>query len=481
MKKAIYLIITMALLVALASPGSFAKAQSATATSWTSSITYYTPSDTSGSLTIKYYDGPTSYTAGPLALSPNKAGSLFIGSTEVPEGFAGSAVLSADVPIVATYVQLAAGSEVNNYGRMMYNAFKPGNAGSTFYVPTVLNQTAGFTSRVGVQNIESFKITATLKFFEVGETTPTVQTNRDIDPFASYVFSPGDVGLPTPFNGSMVVTAVKQGDPGTNALVVASSEETQDSGRGAYAFEGTASAANKVYMPSMLSAYQTAEGEFTSYYAIQASGGQAQVRIKYYDTAGNLLKNTPQFTINDGSKESHNPVGDGVASNKIGSAVIESTGAPIMVIAKIVGDNGVRTAFPGEAVGSKKVAAPYIRWSADAFANWRSYVAVMNVDTVNATSIIARYYDANGNKVGEENLTNAAHGGPLPPSIKRNTSPASANALDGNGDFGILGGAVEIESDANILVVVRVQKNVSGLEPTTLFAEDYNGVDVSTP
>jgi hypothetical protein len=383
------------------------------------------------------------------------------------------------VPIVATYVQFAAGAEVNNYGRMLYNAFKPGNAGSTFYVPTVLNQQFGFTSRVGVQNIESFKITATLKFFEVGETTPTVETSEDIDPFASYVFSPGDVGLPTPFNGSLVVTAVKQGDPGTNALVVASSEETQDSGRGAYAFEGTSSAANKVFMPSMLSLYQNL---YTSFYAIQASGGQAQVVIKYYDTAGNLLKTTPQFTVNNGAKVSHDPVGDGVAVGKIGSAVIESTGAPILVVAKINGDNGMRTAFPGEALGSKKVAAPYIRWADDPNADWRAFVAVMNVDTVNATNIVARYYDASGNMVGSETLTNAAHGGPLPPSIKRNTNPESANALDGSGNFGInpFGGAVEIESDVNVLVVVRLQKNVS-LGSTTIFGEDYNGVDVSTP
>jgi hypothetical protein len=33
----------------------------------------------------------------------------------------------------------------------------------------------------------------------------------------------------------------------------------------------------------------------------------------------------------------------------------------------------------------------------------------------------------------------------------------------------------------DVLVVVRVQKNVSGLDPTTIFGEDYNGVDVSAP
>jgi hypothetical protein len=112
---------------------------------------------------------------------------------------------------------------------------------------------------------------------------------------------------------------------------------------GAYAFEGHILTQNKMFMPSMLALFQN---QFTSFYAIQASGGQAQVMIKYYDTAGNLLKTTPQFTVNDGAKVSHDPVADGVGAGKIGSAVIESTGAPILVVAKIVGNNGMRTAFP---------------------------------------------------------------------------------------------------------------------------------------
>lgn len=476
MKKVVYLMIALALVAGLAVPGFSAKAQSATAQSWTSSITYYTPSSTAGTLTVKYYQGTNEYTADPIPLSPHKAGSLFIGSTNVPEGFAGSAVLSADVPIVATYVQFAAGSESSNYGRMLYNAFKPGDAGSTFYVPTVLNKQFNSTSRVGVQNIESFDVTATLKFYPVGAANPSVTKTQDINKFASYVFSASDVGLANGFNGSLVITAKKKGDPGTDALVVASSEETFDVGRGAYAFEGVSGGSNTVYMPSAMCQYGPANQ--TSYFAIQNSGGSdAQVKIDYYNTSGAKVGTMPTQTIKAGNKLSRNPCTDNALNNALGSAVITSTGSPVIAIGKILADNGLVTAYVGQGEGFTSVAAPYIRWAGDPSQEWRAYVAIMNVGGGPATNIKATYYDAAGNKY-TQNVATAAN--PLGKFIKRNTTASDAGAP---GDFGIkpvFGGAVEITSDQPIVVVARLARNVS-LGSVTQFGEDYNGVDISAP
>ncbi|MEM4723797.1 MAG: hypothetical protein QXP01_02160, partial [Candidatus Hadarchaeum sp.] len=96
--------------------------QSATNQTWTSSITYYTPSEVGGTLQVSYYaSNGTLYSANPITLSPHKAGTLFIGSVgTVPDAFSGSAVLSADVPVIATYVQFAAGSAGSQYGRIIY-------------------------------------------------------------------------------------------------------------------------------------------------------------------------------------------------------------------------------------------------------------------------------------------------------------------------------------------------------------------------
>jgi hypothetical protein len=147
---------------------------------------------------------------------------------------------------------------------------------------------------------------------------------------------------------------------------------------------------------------------------------------------------------------------------------------------KVKATTGMVTAFVGQAAGSTKVAAPYIRWAADPTAEWRAYVAVMNVGTANATNIVAKYYDGYGNLAGSETLASSAN--PCPPFIKRNTNASTAGALDANGNFGITpyGGAVEIESDQPVVVVVRVSRVVS-LGDVTKFAEDYNGVSIVYP
>jgi len=70
-------------------------------------------------------------------------------------------------------------------------------------------------------------------------------------------------------------------------------------------------------------------------------------------------------------------------------------------------------------------------------------------------------------------------GSPLPQYIKANTNPAAAGALDAGGDFGVspYGGAIEIESDQPVVVVVRIAKSVS-LGSITMLGEDYNGIAV---
>jgi hypothetical protein len=221
--------------------------------------------------------------------------------------------------------------------------------------------------------------------------------------------------------------------------------------------------------------------EQISYYAIQNAGNTtAYVTIKFYDTAGNEVATMPSTPIGVGNKISVNPCDCGVPEGTSGSAVIESTGAPVIAMGKVKATTGMVTAFVGQAAGSTKVAAPYIRWAADPTAEWRAYVAVMNVGTANATNIVAKYYDGYGNLAGSETLANSAN--PCPPFIKRNTNASTAGALDANGNFGITpyGGAVEIESDQPVVVVVRVSRVVS-LGDVTKFAEDYNGVSIVYP
>jgi hypothetical protein len=484
-----YMLLVALLVVALVAPASVIQAQSATQQAWMSSITYYTPSDTGGELTISFYSegSATPITLDPIILNPHAAGSLYVGGvTELGTEFGGTAVLESTVYVIATAVQFAVSPETDNYGRLLYSGFIPSEAASPFYVPTVLNAKYGTTSLIAIQNTASFEVTANVKFYAVGSTTPTVDKNYDIPTQSNVILPCNDaskVGLSAGFNGSAVIEAHEKGNPAVEGQVVASVQETKDNGRGAYAFEGLAAGANTIYMATMLCDIW---GGNNSYYAIQNSSltDTAQVTIDFYDTSGNKIAELPSTSLNPGNKMSVNPctITDyGAASNvpagTSGSAVISSTGAPVMAIGKVSAPDGTATAFVGQAAGNEKIAAPYIRWAADPAAGWRAYVAVMNVGASDAANIVARYYDGNGTEVGSETLASA--GDPLPQFIKRNTNPESAGALDGDGNFGVspYGGAVELESDQPVVVVVRIARNVS-LGSTTRFAEDYNGVSI---
>jgi len=461
-------------LVGIAVPSAFA--QSAVTATWDSSITYYTPDPTGGTMQVDYYDAAgVQYSATPIALAGHKAGSLYIGSVgALPASFAGSAVLSADVPIVATYVQFAAGTEAANYGRALYSAFDASKAATPFYVPTVLYNAFNTTSRIGVQNVESFAISATLRFKESGQADIVHTVN--IPALSSYIFTPSDVpGMRNPFNGSLTITATQQGNAAVAGRVVAASQEGLVAGRAAYAFEGVAGGSNQVYMATMLCNYRAEQQ--TSYYAIQNAGAAStDVTVTFYGTNGAVVGTTTRTGLGQGQKWSVNPCTAGVGNNVSGSAVI-SAAQPLIAIGKVAATNGMVTSFLGEAGGSTKVAAPYIRWSNDPTKEFTAYIAVMNVGTANATNIVARYYDGSGTLAGSHTIASAAS--PLGSKIKANTTAMAAAALDGNNNFGItpFGGAVEIQSDQPIVVVVRLAKtvNVGGV---TMFAEDYNGVAV---
>ena len=467
MGKRNWAILGLMLILGAVLPARAAWAQSATAQTWTSSIAYFNTETVSGTLSVTFYDASgTPFAADPIALSPHQSGTLLVGSvTSLSDGFAGSAVLSSDVNLAVVYVEYVSGVESDNYDRKMYIGFGQNSASNTFYIPTVLKKIYGATSQVGIQNVDASQTAnLTLEFFAVGQTTPTLTLNYTLQPLASYIFSMNDMALPDGFSGSLKITS-------TGGQVVASSQETWDADRFAYAFEGVASGSYKVYVPTMLCRY--GPGLSISYYAIQAVGGTADVTIRHYDRdTGQQVGTTANVQIADGSKSSQNPCSHGAPDGSIGSSIIESTGAPVIVTVKVADESGgIRTAYIGEGSGATNVALPYVRWNADPSADFLSYIAVMNIGTADATNVRALYYDSAGNLVSTHVLADS--GNPLSPLVKVNTHAAAAGALDVDGNFA---GAVIVESDQPVLVTVRAAREVSGLGTINMFAEDYTGI-----
>jgi hypothetical protein len=469
MKKLVQVVI-LVFVIAFAVP---VFAQSADATSWSSAITYYTPSSVPGTLQVSFYaeGSSTPINAAPITLAPHKAGSLQVGTVSgVPSGFKGSAVLSSDVPVIATNVEIASSPNQGQYARSIYDGMTANDAASTFYVASALRQTFNTNSQFGVQNIESFDANAVLRFFS--GPTEVFSATRTIKAQSSIVFKVGDLaGAPATLNGSLVISAHKTGDPATPARVVASAVERDISGRRAKAFEGVANGGTQIFMASMLC--NSGSPAQTSTYAIQnAAGASADYSVTFYNTAGAVAGTVPTATLASGAKASINPCGFGVPNGTSGSAVINAT-APIIAIGKVAASDGTGTAFNGATSGSTTVIAPYIRWNAptvDYFTN----IAIMNVGSVAATNIQVKYYDGNGTLAATHVVASA--GTPLGKYIKTNSNPSVAGALTG-GTFGYspAGGAVEIVSDQPIVVVVRATRNVS-FGSTTKFSEDYNGV-----
>jgi len=132
--------------------------------------------------------------------------------------------------------------------------------------------------------------------------------------------------------------------------------------------------------------------------------------------------------------------------------------------------SGTRTAFLGDSSGATNVALPLVRWYNDPTAGFRSFIAVMNIGGADATNVVATYYNPDGTVAGTHVLADGAN--PLAHLQKVNTWTTIGGGPGIAGDFT---GSVIITSDQNVLVTVRNQKNVTGIE-VTQFGEDYVGI-----
>jgi hypothetical protein len=469
---------------------------SAASATWSSNIIYFNlsniPLDSKSqpipkNLTVAFNGNGTSINQNDTISYPDYSNTILAGS--IGKSFAGSAVISAEVPVVAVYKQVASSS--NPYSPILYTSFSADQAGNgTFYVPSV-QRSSTYVSQIGVQNIEAVDLNISLTFInnpKVGSnystTTPTLVKSQN-----SWVFKLSDLaGFPMKFDGSLVITAAPS-VPGSSATsyIVAVVQEVQSNGRAAYAYEGAASGAGTIYMPSaMCNAGKTQQ---TTYYAIQNVGSAAgTATITYYDGLGKPVGAqmvTDPIPVNSKvSVTTCDPLVKAATSGKtVMSAVI--TGASLVAMGKVQSKDGLMTAFlgssqpPATAQPDKQyhVALPYVEWS-NSTLGFRSYIAVMNASGTPATNIILNYYRRNGKDAPILAPMHLATGNtPLPANTKRTSEPDQVpGALDKSKSFI---GAVEVISDQPVVVIVRVQRGVSGIPGITTLGEDYSGINIT--
>ncbi len=446
-----------------------------------SSITFYTPSDTGGTLNINLYakESGTAIALPAQTLAAHAAGSIFMGTqTGVASGFLGSAVLSSDVPVLATAVQLV---QSGSYPRPLYTGFTTSDGATNVFIATYLKQVFNSSSQLAIQNIDTTPTDITVKFYELGKTTPKWEDTKKAVPGQAMVYYDAQAisNIPAAFNGSVSIST-------SGGKVVATVQENGLNNREAYAFEGVSNGGKTVYMPSMTCKAYSGQ---ISYYAIQNMDltQATKVTVAFYGIDGKSVGSLAATEIVAGGKISVNPCevskltagSTDVAANTAGSAVITSDTTNIIAIGKVKKTGGFATAFLGQSSGSLKVAAPYIRWAKDTTSEARMNIAIMNVGTAAANSIKVKYYDGSGTLKATHEVATSAK--PLDKLIKVNSNADTASALQTDKTFGIssgtikTGGSVEIESDQPIVVVVRGQRDFAGVGT---LAEDYNAQPV---
>jgi hypothetical protein len=443
-------------------------------TSYITSITYQNVGTAATtSIQILFYATPSTTTPITVPLSNLDAGastSLFVGGVSgVTSPFKGSAYIQSDQPLIATLVQNPQNS-TTVLVRPLSNGFTSG--GATALIASVLRKTNGANTIFSIQNIDDQTNTIDIKFINTSAVIK-YETTQSVAAGASYYVDMGTMSSAgSTFDGSVIATA--QRADSSDGMIIGSAMELDITGVGAKAFESFSSGANAVYMSSALCKYV---GNQTTTYIVQNASltNPAAVTVTY-----NPGGSTATAAIGPGAK-AYFPTCNSVASGFIGSAVVTSTGAPIVAVGEASG-GGLSTAFLGEISGSAKRALPFVRWAPDAYFTGgtyqRTFLAIQNVGAafIPANSITITYIDSFGH------TGTHTYGSDLGVGAKFNSNATNAGLTW----FGYAeppatgyGGAVVINCsapDCQLIAIGRVDSYVPATHSTA--AEDYNAMAI---
>lgn len=437
-------------------------------TSFATSITYQNVGTDAATIVLNVYaeNSGTPIAISRPVLAKGAGTSVFVGNlTEINAGFKGAAVMEANQPIVATMVQIPSGTVVKN--RPLINGFSEGS--TRVLIATVLKQKFNSSTQFSVQNVGTSAATFTLKFYNAENLSaaPIVVTTANVPASAAKYYDAHTMAnLPTPFNGSVTIEST--------GPVVAAAMELSTNSISVSGFEGVASGAKTLYMPSALC---NAFGGQGTAYAVQntsTTGEAAAVKVTYSNGT------TASANIPGGAKASFIGCQNGLPAGFSGSATITSVGADIVGIGKVSGA-GLSTAFVGATTGADTLALPYVRFTqtrfdANAGNRQRTFIAIQNVGApIAAGQVSVRYLDKDGNIVGTHTINTA-----IPTGGKVNSNPTNIGSA-GN-EFGYsgtqFGGSSVIVGPvgSKLVAVARV---TSFLTSNTSAGEDYNGIPIA--
>ncbi len=474
---------------------------------WNSIIAWFNPTsnaDPTGLSVVYFRDDGTSIPSAPIEVDAHSSGTLYIGSILHDEDFEGSAVLSANMPVLAVYKQVAGAREA--YSPILYNSFDLDMAGSTYYLPFVQRQ-RDFDSQIGIQNVEPVDVDVKLEFYDsLSGNSFVYQPDEDdfiyqpgedewkqIEPQSTWIFKLSDIDheeMNNGFSGTIVITGMKHVDQGEAHVqagrVVAVVKEVQAAGRRAYAYEGVNGGEDTIFLPSAFC--EVGDGKMTTRYVVQNlhASEAASVSIKFYDGEdGNTvdpLATLGPVSINAGYNAEFDAcdssVADAIRGKKVSAVAVSAGGQPLGAVGNVMSDDGLLTAFTAlrmqtvaDGEGIYRMVFPYVEW-ATSKKGYRTTITVMNLGIANAVNMRANYYGNDGSPISVD-FPMATDTSPLLPYAIRNSSAVIARAVDMSSNG--FTGAVIISSDQPMAAVAHVERTVDVDDYGTL-GEDYTGI-----
>jgi len=426
----------------------------------------------------------------PLNLNSNGSTEILVGLLSgLGSGWKGSAVISADQPVVAASVQVPP----TGYGHMMSNAFTSAEGTSNLFLTTFLRNVGNEVSLFGVQNIESEAINIRARFIDTAGNpviTPTLVLQANTAKFFDAANAAATIGpsFPITFNGSVVVTATKVSDGSPARIVGISETRRNDTGSSpnrfrAYAFEAIplSAGAQTIYMPTALC--KSGPGSQTTFFAIQnlSFTSPTVITVTYTAVTGSLpspnVQNLPPL-----AKVSVDPCQTNGAAAYSGAATITSSSQPIAAVGKAAQTSGpltqprFTTAFLAQASGASRLAVPYIRWNPPG-TDFRSFVAIQNIGSTSipAGQLTVTYYAQDGTVAANCTSVVAMPVGAKLNSTAANTFPADFTCSPAVGlSSSFIGSAViQGPSGSNLLAVVR---NFAPAASAQIHTEDFNAI-----
>ena len=423
-------------------------------------------------------------------LNSNGSTEILVGTLSgLGSGWKGSAVISADQPVVAASVQVPP----SGYGHMMSNAFTSAEGASDLFLTTFLRDVGDEVSLFGVQNIESEAINIRARFIDTFGNpviTPTLVLQANTAKFfdAANAAATIGAGFPATFNGSVVVTATKVSD-GSPARIVGISETRRNDASPnrfrAYAFEAIplSAGAQTIYMSTALCKFGI--GSQTTFFAIQnlSFNSPTVITVTYTTVTGTTpspnVQNLPPL-----AKVSVNPCQTNGEAEYSGAATITSSSQPIAAVGKAAQTDGpptqprFTTAFLAQASGASRLAVPYIRWSPNPpGTDFRSFVAIQNIGStlIPAGQLTVTYYDQNGIVAANCTSVVAMAVGAKLNSTAANTFPADFTCSPAVGVSSSFIGSAVIQgpSGSNLLAIVR---NFAPAASAQIHTEDFNAI-----